>query len=103
MRNFILLFICMCLYVSMHAQSHLQAENSYGGSLTDNAFSIHQTKDGGFIAAGHTKSNNGQVHGNHGGGEFDFWVIKLNRNGTLKWQKCLGGELDETAFSIQQT
>lgn len=103
MRNFIIPLLCMFAYINSNAQTHLQAENSYGGSATDNAFSIQQTKDGGFIAAGHTKSNSGQVHGNHAAGEFDFWVIKLSKTGNLQWQKCLGGEIDETAFSIQQT
>ena len=103
MKNLILLLLCICIYINGNAQTHLQAEHSYGGTAVDNAFSIQQTKDGGFIAAGHTKSNNGQVHGNHGGNEFDFWVIKLNKNGAIQWQKCLGGTFDETAFSIQQT
>jgi hypothetical protein len=101
MRNLIFTITCICTYINVNAQSHLQAENSFGGNSTDNAFSIQQTRDGGFIAAGHTQSNSGQVHGNHG--DFDFWVIKINKTGTLEWQKCLGGIIDETAFSVQQT
>src|SRR5205809_4706223 len=92
MRNFILLSLAIFSCLNNNAQS-LQAENSFGGTDVEHAFSIQQTRDGGFITAGHTKSNNGNVSGNHAVGEFDFWVIKLNKSGKIQWQKCLGGEL----------
>jgi hypothetical protein len=103
MRNFTLVLLCICMYTYNYAQSHLQAENAFGGSATDRAYSIQQTKDGGYIVAGSTTSNNGQVHGNHAQGESDYWVVKLSRAGTIQWQTCLGGSIDEVAFSIQQT
>ena len=97
---FILLLILSA--ASVYAQApNLQAENSFGGREADRAFSIQQTKDGGFIFAGHTASNNADVHGNHG--DEDMWVVKLNKDGSIKWQKPLGGFEDETGFSIQQT
>src|SRR5580765_679110 len=79
----------------------LQWQKSYGGSENDFAFSIKQITDGGYIVAGQTASNNGNVHGNHG--DEDYWVIRLNKTGTLKWQKALGGTADESAFAVQQT
>ena len=95
---------CVCLCTNLSAQtSHLVIENSFGGSDIEHAFSIQQTKDGGFITVGHTESNDGQVHGNHAAGEFDFWVVKLNKNLKIQWQKPLGGTADETAFSVEQT
>jgi hypothetical protein len=104
MRNFIILSIGVLMCADVNAQAPaLQAENSFGGSDIDHAFSIQQTRDGGFIFAGNTKSNDGDVHGNHAAGEPDFWVVKLNKTGSIQWQKCLGGTNDETAFSIQQT
>jgi hypothetical protein len=90
------------MYVNAQS-SHLVIENSLGGSDIDHAFSIQQTKDGGFITAGHTASNDGQVHGNHAAGEFDFWVVKLNKSLKIQWQRPLGGTADETAFSVEQT
>src|SRR5258706_10258983 len=104
MKNFIVSSLCIITAINAVSQAPvLQAENSFGGSDIEHAFSIQQTRDGGFITAGHTRSNNGQVSGNHGAGEFDYWVVKLSRAGTIQWQKCLGGTIDETAFSIEQT
>lgn len=37
---------------------------------------IQVTADGGFIMAGQSKSNNGDVSGNHG--TYDFWIVKLD-------------------------
>ena len=58
-------------------------------------------KDGGYIVAGYADSNDGDVSGNHGGG--DCWIVKLDTLGKIKWQKCLGGSGGEMAQSIQQT
>ena len=38
-----------------------------GGTVEDWARSIQQTIDGGYIVAGYTLSNDGDVTGNHGG------------------------------------
>ncbi|HYV91259.1 MAG TPA: MopE-related protein [Chitinophagales bacterium] len=72
-----------------------------GGSSSENANSIEQTADSGYIVAGYTFSNNGDVSGNHG--NYDYWVVKLNKNGSLVWQKCLGGSDIDEGYSVSQT
>jgi hypothetical protein len=62
---------------------------TYGGSDKDYAESIIQTKDGGFLVAGWSKSNDGDVNQNHGG--YDIWICKLNSTGELIWSKSYGG------------
>jgi len=69
-------------------------QKTYGGSDWDRAYSIQQTSDGGYIVAGETYS--------FGAGN-NFWVIKLDANGTVVWQKTYGGSWNESAKSIQQT
>lgn len=66
---------------------------SYGGSGSDRAFGISKTSDGGFIVNGVSPSTDGDVTGNHGGN--DYWVIKLDGEGLLQWQKSLGGSGDD--------
>ena len=51
-------------------------QKSLGGSDYDYASSIKQTTDGGYIVAGSSRSNDGDVTGNHG--DFDIWVVKLS-------------------------
>ena len=66
-----------------------------GKSQDDWANSALQTSDGGYIVAGCTES--------FGGGNADFWVIKLSGSGSIEWQTAYGGGGDDAAFSIQQT
>lgn len=73
----------------------------YGGSLLDVLYSMDKTSDGGYILAGISTSIDGDVTGNHDGG--DYWVVKINNIGVIQWSKCYGGTGYEEAKSIQQT
>lgn len=74
-----------------------------GGSAEDLARCVRQTTDGGYILAGRTSSNNGDVSGNHAPGYYDGWVVKLSGSGSVQWQRCLGGSRDEGLSAIEQT
>ncbi|HSW68464.1 MAG TPA: T9SS type A sorting domain-containing protein [Bacteroidales bacterium] len=69
----------------------------FGGSRFEAAAYIVATDDNGFIVVGSTKSNNGDVSGNHSLSEHDsdIWMFKINGDGELKWQQCFGGAGDE--------
>ena len=88
--------------VKLDASGNLVWQRCLGGSAEDVARSIQQTKDGGYIVAGYTRSKDGDVRSrNHGGG--DWWVVKLDPSGNIVWERCLGGSRDDLAWSIQQT
>ena len=74
-----------------------------GGSLSEYAYSIQQTTDGGYIVAGYSNTlANGDVSGvNHGGN--DYWIVKLGGSGNIEWNKLLGGSGNDIAYSVQQT
>ena len=88
--------------VKLNSSGDIEWQKCLGGTNNDYANSIQQTSDGGFIVAGYTESNDGDVSGYHGG-DYDAWVVKLNSSGDILWQKCLGGTIDDRAYSIQQT
>lgn len=97
-----LLFIGLFFITNLDAQvPSIQWEKRFGGTWFDRAESMDQTSDGGYILAGKSESNDGNVSGNHG--LFDYWIVKLNSTGVLQWQKSLGGTLNDNAYSIQQT
>ena len=87
--------------VKLSNSGDIEWKKCLGGNGTDVSTSIQQTNDGGFIVAGYTSSNDSNVSGNHGG--YDYWIVKLSNSGDIEWQKCLGGENDDRANSIQQT
>lgn len=87
--------------VKLDSNGNMQWQKSLGGSSMDMAQSIQQTSEGGYIVAGSSSSNDGDVSGNHGGG--DYWIVKLDINGNIQWQKSLGGSSSEQVNSVQQT
>lgn len=87
--------------VKLSTDGNLIWQKSLGGSANDVCFSIEDADDGGFLMAGFSASNNNDVSGNHGGG--DYWIVKLNMDGALVWEKTLGGSSQENAFSIKKS
>jgi len=72
-------------------------QKTYGGYHDDNARSIQQTTDGGYVVIGHTLS--------FGAIGWDSWVLKLDESGDVTWQKTFGVSYSyyDLSYSIQQT
>lgn len=93
-----LLFILFYILIltNINAQNTQNTwQKTFGGKNNERAFSIQQTKDGGYIVVGYTDS--------FGAGNRDFYIIKLDNNGNKIWDKTFGGKDKDWAFSIQQT
>jgi hypothetical protein len=76
-----------------------------GGSRSEYANILYQTSNNEFIVAGSTRSNNGDVTGNHSMSEFDYdiWFVKLSCEGELLYQQCIGGAgSEELYFGVVQ-
>lgn len=68
-------------------QGEVKWQKAYGGYENDELCSIALTSNGEIIAAGTTES--------FGEGKSDFWVLKLDGNGNVIWQKAYGGVTDD--------
>ena len=86
--------------VKLNSTGELEWQKSLGGTDIDKGYTISQTDDGGYIVAGEAQSTDGMVTGNHGG--TDFWVVKLNFEGKIEWEKSLGGTGLDRANDIHQ-
>jgi hypothetical protein len=89
------------LLVKFSSTGVVEWQKCLGGTVNEDAGSVQQTTDGGYIIAGSTGSQNGDVSGNHGNA--DAWVVKVNSTGTVQWQRCLGGTGYEYGFCARQT
>jgi len=67
----------------------------YGGSNGDDAYSIQQTSDSGYIIVGQTKS--------FGAGFQDVYLIKTDSSGDTLWTKTYGGPSPDLGYCVQQT
>jgi len=81
--------------IKLDEQGKMVWDWTYGGSGYDMAFSLVQTTDGGYAVAGSIFSK--------GASEIDFWVIKLDEQGKMVWDRTYGGSGFEQAFSLIQT
>lgn len=79
----------------------IEWQQTLGGSDEETALSIKTTSEGGYIVAGETKSNDGDVSGNNG--NVDQWVVKLNSYGEIEWQRTIGGSGLDVASDIAET
>lgn len=73
-------------------------ERAYGGRGNDYARSVVPLSDGGCLVVGATGSIDGDIMKNYGG--LDFWVIRLDREGNLIWERNYGGMYNDVAHVI---
>ena len=76
-------------------------EKSFGGSEIDEARAISNTADGNYLVVGDTRSANIDVSQNRGAA--DLWMIKINSEGSLIWEKTLGGTSFDVGRSVSKT
>jgi hypothetical protein len=74
---------------------NMQWNRTYGGVGDDEAYSLIQTSDGGYALAGYTTSSSAGV--------YNFWLVKTDANGNVKWSQTYGTIGDNEAYSLVQT
>jgi len=73
-------------------------DRTFGGFVSssgDGGWSVDQTKDGGYIVTGYTRS--------YGAGGMDLWLIKTDSLGRKEWDRTFGGPKDDVGMSVIQT
>ncbi len=72
-----------------------------GGSNDDRGSKIVHTEDGGFVVLGYSKSRDRDVSSN--AGDRDFWVVKMNEEGTILWEHSYGYQGRDFGTSVIET
>jgi hypothetical protein len=70
-------------------------DKTFGGIGYEEAESVLQTTDGGFILVGLTESTSS--------GDQDLLLIKTDNDGNKLWDKTYGGDKDDSGFSLKET
>ena len=89
--------------VKLSENGTIEWQKTIGGKYYDELKSIEQTKDGGYILGGYSNSpiSGDKTESNFGLG--DYWIVKLNEEGIIEWQRTLGGDKDDNLFALTQT
>ncbi len=76
-------------------EGELLWDRSFGGAAIDRGRAVIETSDKQLIVAGATESR--------GAGEFDAWVMKLDSDANLVWEKILGDAATDWASAVIET
>ena len=75
-------------------------QNTLGGNGNDTPVSACLTADGGFLIVGYSDSDSSGDKTENSRGFQDFWVVKLDANGAVLWDKTIGGTGNDIASKI---
>ena len=84
--------------IKISTNGELLWEKTIGGTSFDVARDITPTQDGGFLVAGSSRSNDVDVSENKG--QNDAWAVKIDSNGSIEWEKSVGGTNIDFAYGI---
>ena len=86
--------------VKINSAGTKQWDYRFGGTNSDIANSIKSQSDGGYIIAGTSQSalNGDKTEASQGFA--DYWIVKIDDNGTKSWDKRFGGSLYEDLKKI---
>jgi hypothetical protein len=108
--------------IKLDASGAEQWQRTIGGSGQDELLCAFQTKDGGYMLGGSSSSNppvisNIKPEGKSiatakadlfnksekSRGNMDYWIVKLDKQGDIEWQKTYGGQYADVLRSMEQT
>lgn len=108
--------------IKLDAKGEEQWQKTIGGSGQDELLCAFQTRDGGYMLGGSSSSSPVITESKDSNekklldvtpdpyakleksrGNMDYWIVKLDKNGLVDWQKTYGGEYADLLRSMEQT
>ncbi|PIF33085.1 putative secreted protein (Por secretion system target) [Flavobacterium sp. 9] len=108
--------------IKLDASGAEQWQRTIGGNGSDELLCAFQTRDGGYILGGSSSSSPVSISdikpdaksltttkadlyskSEKSRGNMDYWVVKLDKQGVIEWQKTYGGEYADLLRSMEQT
>lgn len=72
----------------------------YGGSGNDEFTTLTSSSDGSLLVCGNSDSSDGDLAGQNSYGNLDFWALKIDTLGNIKWQRTYGGNNNDLGCRI---
>lgn len=80
--------------LKLSPDGQVEWQKTYGGTWDEEANSILETSDGGYIVVGATSSFTMGMR--------DIWVLKLSPDGQVEWQSSFGTQVDDVGWSVDE-
>lgn len=93
--------------VKVNVNGDKQWEKTFGGTDDDDLVALVATPDGGFLLGGISYSGQSADKSEPAKSstflQADYWIVKINANGTKQWDKTLGGSRSDVLNSMVAT
>ena len=89
--------------VKLDKMGNIQWDKTIGGNGDEWCHGLYQSVDGGYVIGGSSASgiSGDKTESNRGG--VDYWVVKLDRQRNIQWDKTIGGSADDWCNSMIPT
>ncbi len=89
--------------VKLNSDGQLKKEKTIGGDGDDSdIWNLEKTKDGGFVFGSRSASGKSGEKTEDSRGDYDYWVVKIDKDLNLHWDKTIGGAAYDALFSIRE-
>lgn len=88
--------------VKLGKTGNVQSDKTMGGFSDEYGQTIENTLDGGLIIGGASPSSISGEKTENSWGYNDYWVLKINPNGSIEWDKTIGSDGDDYLRSIKE-
>ena len=86
--------------VKLDSMGSILWDRQIGGSQNEDARGITTTPTGDIVVVGSSASSmSGDITELNNGGE-DYWIVKMDKNGIIIWDRLIGSNLDDEAESV---
>lgn len=85
----------------LDADGNLLWRKYFGGTNNDRSFGVMNANDGGFILSGASESDDFDISNSKG--SYDYWVVKVDKNGNMEWERSFGGTGIDQSHDITKT
>ena len=87
--------VLFALLLASFAPAQQRWSKTYGGTANDYGWSAQQTRDGGYIVTGESRS--------FGSNGYDVYLVKTDAAGDTVWTRTCGGEFEDDSRCVRQT
>ena len=91
------------LIIRLDKDGKILSEQTLGGRGLDEVEKMIPTRDGGALLGIYSRSSLGGTKKTENFGEGDYWILKLDKNGRVEWEKNFGGKGDDHLRTLALT
>ncbi len=89
--------------IKLNAKGVEEWQVTLGGIGQDDLLAVLPTRDGGYIAGGSSASDANGDKTEKSRGNMDYWIVKLDKDGHIQWQRTFGGKYADLLRALEVT